>query len=169
MFFCFAIWQIWKLTRNSACKQVSHLFLLCSFKKCFRQYDYLFRLSKCYCDQIFCPWNFRFFIAILFLFLSDIGLRSTVKVKEFPAWGHYHQASCLYVENLLPFPYDREECRRHLGLFPRVKRHLSTRISNFANSSQGPLLNKHVSNSLIYALLSQLHVASIVFQLVFYE
>ena len=51
----------------------------------------------------FCSTNFSFFIAVLFLILSDIGLRSTVKVKEFPAWGHYHQESSLYVKYLLRF------------------------------------------------------------------
>ena len=40
-----------------------------------------------------------FFVAVLFLVLSNIALRSTVKGKELPAQDHYHQASGLHVEN----------------------------------------------------------------------
>ena len=60
----------------------------------------------------FCSSDFSFFIAVLFLILSDIGLRSTVT-----AWGRHHQESSLYVKYLPRFRKDREECRRHLGCF----------------------------------------------------
>ena len=83
----------------------------------------------------FCSCYFSFFIIVLFLVASHTGLRSTVKVKELQAWGHYHQASGQNVENLQSLPYDHDEWRRHLGSLPRVKCYLSTRINYYANSS----------------------------------